>query len=83
MSSKYTIHREYQLGGHSTFGVSTLAGLTRAINRDAKEMRESGDCQGLGYTLSEDAAKGLGLIELRDGGWLIPDTEIVLHVDLI
>lgn len=78
MTSKYQVTREYQLGGHSTFGCNTVSGLIRTINQDLKTMRDGGDCQGVGYTMTRATAEGLGLEELRDGGWLIPGTEITV-----
>lgn len=81
MTSKYQVTRNYQLGGESTFGCSTLRGLLRAINQDAREMRETGDCQGLGYTMDESAARALGLYEVSGGGWVIPGTEILVTVE--
>jgi len=80
MTSKFQVTREYQLGGRSTFGTSTVSGLIRTINQDLKGMREGGDCQGIGYTMAKNSAISLGLVELECGGWLIPGTEITITV---
>lgn len=81
MSSKHQILRTYQLGGESTFGVNTVQGLIRAINSDSKSQAESGDCQGIGYTMSQSSAEALGLYEVMGGRWVIPGTEILVCIE--
>ena len=72
--------RNYQLGGGSSFEVSTIDEFFAAVCDDRRSQRAGGDCQGLGYSVATEAdAEAIGA-EDTVGGWYHRDLDQLIGV---